>query len=77
MSQFKDIWCVCQIKLDSGHVREGVLIGLNATHARVRFRQKSKLSEKVRLKTSRLKLDIPARLVWQNDFDAEFVFTRE
>ena len=77
ISHFKDIWCVCRITLDSGHVREGVLIGLNATHARVRFREKSLLSEKVRIKTQRLRLDIPAKLVWQNDFDAEFAFTRE
>lgn len=76
-SQFKDIWCICQIALDSGHVREGVIVGLNATRARVRFREKSLLSEKVRIKTQRLRLDIPAKLVWQNDFDAEFVFTRE
>ena len=77
MSEFKDIWCVCQIVLDSGHVREGVLIGLNGRRARVRFREKSLLSERVRLKTGRLRLDVPAKLIWQNDFDAEFAFTRE
>ncbi|MEO1661491.1 MAG: hypothetical protein AAFR51_10920 [Pseudomonadota bacterium] len=76
LSEFKDVWCVCQIRLETGHVREGVLIGLNSTRARVRFREKSTLSEKVRLKTSRLGLDAPAKLVWQSDFDAEFVFIR-
>ena len=76
-SEFKDIWCICQIALDTGNVREGVLIGLSSTRARVRFREKSALSERVRLKTSRLNLDVPAKLVWHNDFDAEFVFVRD
>lgn len=74
VSHFKEIWCVCSIILPSGHARDGVIIGLAKDGARIRFRERAVLAPKVTLKASRLNLNVPAKLLWQEGFDAEIAF---
>jgi len=73
----KGLWCVCSVYSESGAVREGVLLDVSKTGARVRFRNRGSLPKLVKLKASRMGLNRFARVVWQSTFDAglEFVAT--
>ncbi len=75
----KDLWCVCVVETKGGELREGVIIDVSKTGARVRFRSRGKLPRIVRIKASRIGLKRFARVVWQSAFDAglEFVPDRK
>lgn len=73
----KGIWCVCNIYSQSGAVREGIILDVSASGARIRFRNRGTLPPIVKIKASRIGLNRFARVVWQTAFDAglEFVAT--
>ena len=70
----KDLWCVCVVETKGGEIREGVIIDVSKTGARVRFRSRGKLPRIVRVKASRIGLKRFARVVWQSAFDAGLQF---
>ena len=75
-----DRWCECSIL--SRHpvpgepemVREGVVLDASRTGARVRFRSKGQLPERVTVKASRLGLNRTGRVIWQREFDVGIAF---
>lgn len=73
----KGTWCVCQIMTREGAVREGVILDVSETGARVRFRDRGELPRIVKIKASRIGLHRFARVVWQRIPDAglEFIST--
>lgn len=73
----KGVWCVCNIYSQSGAVREGIILDVSASGARIRFRNRGTLPPIVKIKASRIGLNRFARVVWQTAFDAglEFVAT--
>lgn len=73
----KGTWCVCQILTREGAVREGVILDVSATGARIRFRDRGDLPRIVKIKASRIGLHRFARVVWQRTPDAgiEFIST--
>ena len=70
----KGVWCVCSIETRGGEVREGVIIDVSKTGARIRFRSRGTLPQVVRIKASRIGLSRFARVVWQSEFDAGLEF---
>lgn len=70
----KDVWCVCQVMSRDGAVREGVILDISATGARVRFRDRGELPDLVKIKASRIGLNRFARVVWQRTPDAGLEF---
>jgi len=70
----KGVWCVCAIETRGGEVREGVIIDISKTGARIRFRSRGTLPQVVRIKASRIGLSRFARVVWQSEFDAGIEF---
>lgn len=70
----KDLWCVCTIETKGGEVREGVIVDISKTGARVRFRTRGLLPSVVRVKASRIGLKRYAKVVWQSTFDAGIEF---
>lgn len=73
----KGTWCVCQIMTREGAVREGVILDVSQTGARIRFRDRGELPRIVKIKASRIGLHRFARVVWQRTPDAgiEFIST--
>ncbi|MEM7329780.1 MAG: PilZ domain-containing protein [Pseudomonadota bacterium] len=73
----KGIWCVCSVYSESGAVREGIILDVSKTGARIRFRDRGTLPPIVKIKASRVGLNRFARVVWQTTFDAglEFIAT--
>ncbi len=69
-----DTWCVGEIQLDSGHLRECVVIDLSETGARIRFRTRGKLTGIITLKASRYRINRRARVVWKDMYDAGLEF---
>lgn len=70
----KGIWCVCSIYFESGEVREGIILDVSKTGARIRFRSKGEMPQVVKIKASRIGLNRFARVVWQSTFDAGLEF---
>ncbi|MFN3213921.1 MAG: PilZ domain-containing protein [Henriciella sp.] len=70
----KGVWCVCAIETRGGEVREGVIVDISKTGARIRFRSRGTLPKVVRIKASRIGLARFARVVWQSEFDAGIEF---
>ena len=70
----KGIWCVCSILTEAGDIREGIILDVSKTGARVRFRSRGTLPRVVKIKASRIGLNRYARVVWQSTFDAGFEF---
>ena len=70
----RDVWCACTVYSDFGSTREGVVLGISDTHARVRFPDRATLSNSIRIKASRIGLNRPARVTWQDEFDAALEF---
>lgn len=70
----KGLWCVCSIYTEGGAVREGIILDVSKTGARIRFRSRGTLPDIVRLKASRIGLNRFARVVWQTSFDAGLDF---
>lgn len=70
----KDLWCVCSVETKGGEIREGVIVDISKTGARVRFRSRGTLPRVVRVKASRLGLKRFARIIWQSAFDAGLEF---
>lgn len=70
----KDLWCVCSVETKGGEVREGVIVDISKTGARVRFRNRGTLPQVVRIKGPRIGLKRFARVVWQSTFDAGLEF---
>lgn len=71
---FKDVWCVCTVNFEAGHKRPGILLGISPTGVHVRFRSKTQLPQKSRIKAARLGLDAPVHFAWQDEFDAILTF---
>ena len=71
---FKDVWCVCSVIFESGYSRPGVLLGICSEALHVRFRSKTILIPRMRVKASRLGLDAPVHLAWNDEFDAILTF---
>lgn len=72
----RDVWSICTVYSGSQEKREGVIIGICAESARVRFKSRSEFPPIVRIKSSRLGLNRLARLDWQSEFDAQFLFNK-
>ena len=70
----KGIWCVCTIYYEGGATREGIILDVSKTGARVRFRTRGTLPRLVKIKASRIGLNRFARVVWQSTFDAGLEF---
>ena len=70
----KDLWCVCAVESKGGEVREGVIVDISKSGARIRFRSRGTLPGVVRVKASRIGLKRFARVVWQSTFDAGLEF---
>lgn len=70
----KGVWCVCVIETRGGEKREGVIIDISKTGARIRFRSRGTLPDVVRIRASRIGLSRFARVVWQSEFDAGIEF---
>jgi len=73
----KTLWCVCSVETRGGEVREGVIVDVSKTGARIRFRSRGTLPGVVRIKASRIGLSRFARVVWQSDFDAGLEFVAD
>jgi len=70
----KDLWCVCSVETKGGEIREGVIVDISKSGARIRFRSRGTLPSVVRVKASRIGLKRFARVVWQSTFDAGLEF---
>lgn len=70
----KDMWCVCTVETKGGEVREGVIMDVSKSGARVRFRSKCRLPNVVRIKASRIGLRRFAQIVWRQGFDIGIKF---
>ena len=75
-----DRWCECSVTSQNPvpgepkMVREGVVLDASRTGARIRFRSKGGLPERVTVKASRLGLNRTGRVIWQREFDAGIAF---
>lgn len=74
----KGVWCVCTIYYTGGEQREGIILDVSKTGARIRFRSRGTLPPVVKIKASRIGLNRFARVAWQTTFDAglEFIANR-
>ena len=74
----KGVWCVCAVSFEGGELREGIILDISKTGARIRFRSRGTMPPMVRIKATRIGLNRFARVVWQTAFDAglEFVLHR-
>jgi len=70
----KDLWCVCAVETKGGETREGVIVDISKTGARIRFRSRGRLPGVIRIKASRIGLKRFARVIWQSAFDAGIEF---
>ncbi|MCR9271011.1 MAG: PilZ domain-containing protein [Henriciella sp.] len=70
----KGLWCVCSVFSEAGEVREGIILDVSKTGARIRFRSRGSLPRVVKIKASRIGLNRYARVVWQSTFDAGLEF---
>ena len=70
----KGIWCVCTVYSEAGAVREGIILDVSKTGARIRFRSRGTLPPIVKIKASRIGLNRFACVVWQTTFDAGLEF---
>ena len=70
----RDLWCVCSVESKGGEKREGVIVDISKTGARIRFRTRGTLPGVVRVKASRIGLKRFARVIWQSTFDAGLEF---
>jgi hypothetical protein len=75
--ELKDVWCVCTIYTDRGATRDGMLLGISDTHARIRFPNRSLLSGSLRVKASRIGLNRSARVASQDEFDVILEFDKD
>lgn len=69
-----ETWAVMSAKFQTGEVREGVVINLSKTGARIRFHTRASVPSKMIIKCPRYRLHRPARLVWQAGFDIGIQF---
>ena len=70
----KGVWCVCQVMTREGAIREGIILDVSKTGARIRFRDRGELPDIVKIKASRIGLHRFARVVWQRSPDAGLEF---
>ncbi len=70
----RELWCICSVETKGGEKREGVIVDISKTGARVRFRSRGTLPSVVRVKASRIGLKRFARVIWQSAFDAGLEF---
>ena len=75
--ELKDVWCVCTIYSDGGSTRDGMLLGISDTHARVRFPDRVSLRGMIRIKASRVGLNRSAQVTWHREFDAGLEFVED
>ena len=64
-----ETWAICSIRLDSGEIRDGVIINISKTGARIRLKQRGAVSEQVIFRCPRYRLNRMAEVVWHNGFD--------
>ena len=64
-----ETWAVVTAKFQTGEIREGVVVNLSKTGARIRFHTRSAVPGKMIIKCPRYRIHRPARLVWQAGFD--------
>ena len=70
----KGVWCVCTVYTKTRAAREGIILDVSQSGARVRFRNRGRLPHTVKIKASRMGLNRYARVVWQTTFDAGLEF---
>ena len=70
----KGVWCVCQVMTRDGAIREGIILDVSKTGARIRFRDRGELPNIIKIKASRIGLHRFARVVWQRSPDAGIEF---
>lgn len=70
----KGVWCVCSVYSEGGAVREGIILDVSKSGARIRFRDRGTLPSIVKIKASRIGLNRFARVAWQTTFDAGLEF---
>jgi len=70
----KGVWCVCSVYTEGGAAREGIILDVSKSGARIRFRNRGTLPEIVKIKASRIGLNRFARVAWQTTFDAGLEF---
>ena len=65
----EETWAVMSAKFQTGEVREGVVVNLSKTGARIRFHTRAAVPAKMIIKCPRYRIHRPAKLVWQSGFD--------
>ncbi|MEP1143022.1 MAG: PilZ domain-containing protein [Henriciella sp.] len=73
----KGIWCVCSVFTEAGAVREGIILDVSKTGARIRFRNRGTLPNVIKIKASRIGLNRFAKVVWQSTYDAGIEFVTD
>lgn len=83
VSKRKAFWSVCVVESAHGTdsryqmKREGIILDAGKRGARVRFRSKAKLPDRVTVKAPRLGLARDAEIIWQDEFDAGMKFVAD
>ncbi len=67
-------WAECVVTYPGGYRREGVVLDLSATGARVRFRSQSNMPEWVLVTIAKLDIERRAQVVWQTDHECGLHF---
>ena len=76
----KGVWSMCTIASDqyganqAYYDREAIVLDLSDFGARIRFRSRTTLPNRVYIRSPRLGLTQEAHVIWQNDFDAGLQF---
>lgn len=68
-------WAVCNVRLPTGSVREGVIVDISRNGARLRCRTRGVLPGSIHVTSSQLGLDHQAQITWQDTYDAGLRFT--
>lgn len=77
-SERENLWCCCYVYAEEfGRelIRAATMLDFSEHGGRVRCRSRAVFPENVRLRAPRLGLDVQARTVWQEGFDAGFAFS--
>lgn len=70
----RDTWHVCEIIYDTGYRLAGMMVDISATGCRVKFRIRSDIPPEVTVTVPDLQYEQRAKVVWQNTFEAGFLF---
>ena len=67
-------WAECAVTYPGGYQREGVVLDMSVTGARVRFRTQSSMPQWVLINIAKLNIEQRAEVVWQTDHECGLRF---